>query len=453
MFTRKIKEVKADGTGQNLTAGRVRDLQCPADVKQSFLWDSDVPGLGVRITAGAKVFIYQGRLAGKSIRVKIGDCRSWAIDSADPAIPGARQEARRLQGLIDKGIDPRLDKQNQLANTKQQQTEARREHITVAAAWRAYIEARRDKWSERHLSDHEDLAKAGGEPVKKRGRKGAKIKAGPLAQLMPLKLIELTPDRVEAWAAAEAKKRGTRTRLAFSLLRAFVNWCNEYPDYKGLVSPEACGTRIKKETIPKGRAKDDCLQREQLPAWFKAVRELSNPTMAAYIQTLLLTGARRNELASLRWVDIDFKWHSMTIHDKVEGERTIPLTPYISSLLAPLARRNVWVFSSPTSKSGRLEEPRIPHNKALAAAGIEHLTLHGLRRSFGTLSEWVEVPAGVVAQLMGHKPSATAEKHYRRRPLDLLRMWHEKIEAWILGQAGIEQPAIGESGLRVVKQS
>jgi hypothetical protein len=47
------------------------------------------------------------------------------------------------------------------------------------------------------------------------------------------------------------------------------------------------------------------------------------------------------------------------------------------------------------------------------------------------------MPAGISAQIMGHKPSAIAEKHYRQRPLDLLRMWHEKIEVWILGQAGI----------------
>jgi hypothetical protein len=52
---------------------------------------------------------------------------------------------------------------------------------------------------------------------------------------------------------------------------------------------------------------------------------------------------------------------------------------------------------------------------------------------------------------MGHKPSAIAEKHYRRRPLDLLRMWHCKIEAWILDQAGIEQPKESASGLRLVK--
>jgi hypothetical protein len=52
---------------------------------------------------------------------------------------------------------------------------------------------------------------------------------------------------------------------------------------------------------------------------------------------------------------------------------------------------------------------------------------------------------------MGHKPSATAEKHYRVRPLDLLRMWHTKIECWILNEAGIEQPAEElRPGLRVV---
>ena len=47
-----------------------------------------------------------------------------------------------------------------------------------------------------------------------------------------------------------------------------------------------------------------------------------------------------------------------------------------------------------------------------------------------------ETTVSVVAQVMGHKPSATAEKHYTVRPLDLLRVHHEKIEACILEQAG-----------------
>jgi integrase len=78
------------------------------------------------------------------------------------------------------------------------------------------------------------------------------------------------------------------------------------------------------------------------------------------------------------------------------------------------------------------------------------MTLHGLRRSFASLTEWLEVPTGVVAQIQGHKPSATAEKHYKRRPLDLLRVHHEKIEAWMLEQAGIEFDASKPKGLHVV---
>ncbi len=92
-----------------------------------------------------------------------------------------------------------------------------------------------------------------------------------------------------------------------------------------------------------------------------------------------------------------------------------------------------------------------PLRKAMKAAGLPLFSLHDLRRSFGTLAEWCEVPVGVVAQIQGHKPSALAEKHYRRRPLDLLTLWHVKIESWILEQAGIEQPGEGQvSGLRVV---
>jgi integrase len=112
------------------------------------------------------------------------------------------------------------------------------------------------------------------------------------------------------------------------------------------------------------------------------------------------------------------------------------------------------VFWSKTSADGKLAEPRIAHTKALDAAGLPHVSLHGLRRSFGTLSEWCEVPVGVVAQIQGHKPSALAEKHYRRRPLDLLRSWHDKIEAWMLEQAGVAfDTNAAQPGARAVGQT
>jgi integrase len=186
-----------------------------------------------------------------------------------------------------------------------------------------------------------------------------------------------------------------------------------------------------------------------LALWFEHVKRIPNPIISAYLQSALLTGARRNELATVKWDDIDFQWASLIIRDKVEGTRTIPLTPYVSNLLANLPRRNEWVFSSPSAQSGRLMEPRLALNQALKNAGLPALSIHGLRRSFATMAEWTECPAGVVAQIMGHKPSAIAEKHYTKRSIDLLRKWHISIEEWILEQAQIEFVPV-KAGLRVV---
>ncbi len=112
-----------------------------------------------------------------------------------------------------------------------------------------------------------------------------------------------------------------------------------------------------------------------------------------------------------------------------------------------------WVFASPTAADGRLASPNRALHRVCLAAGVPPVTLHGLRRSFSSLSEWTETPTGVVAQIMGHKPSATAERHYKVRPLDLLRSWHDKLEAWILKEARIDfKPEQNQQGLQAVSQ-
>jgi len=415
------------------TAGRINGFQNEIGKTQTIFWDSDAPGFGVRVTDSAKAFIFQGKLAGQTIRIKIGDVRTWAIDDA-------RNEARRMLALVNQGRDPRQERVERTEADRQKREEAKQETAPAIDAWNAYLVARTARWSARSLLDHERLSSEGGK-LKTRGRKkgeGDKTQQGILLPLLQLPLTRINADRVRQWLKDEAI-RPTQANNAFVRLRAFLNWCADRPEYRDFVHVDACKTRIARDELPKRKAKDDCLQREQLQLWFEHVRRLNNPVHAAYLQALLLTGARREELAGLQWIDVDFQWKSLTIRDKVEGERTISLTPFVASLLAALPRRNEWVFSSPTAASGRLMEPRIGHRKALVAAGLPALTLHGLRRSFGTLAEWVECPAGVSAQIMGHKPSATAEKHYRVRPLDLLRMWHTRIEAWILEEAGIEQ--------------
>ena len=294
---------------------------------------------------------------------------------------------------------------------------------------------------------------AGGAKRKHGTRPGEskKTRSGVLVPLMTMRLAALDADAVAAWLDKEAKQAPTSAAQAFRALRAFLTWCAKHKTYSAAVQIGVCQSDDVKNKVPSPKIKkDDSLRKAQIKPWFEAVQKISNPVISAYLQGLLLTGARRNELAALKWVDVGFQWKSLTIRDKVEGVRTIPLTPYLEHLIAALPRRNEFVFSSPTAKSGRIEEPRIQHVKALAAAALPSLSLHGLRRSFGTLAEWVEVPAGIVAQIMGHKPNAIAEKHYIQRELDLLHLWHVKIEVWILKQAGIEfVPA--KAGLRAVK--
>jgi integrase len=431
------------------TAPKIERFACDAGKQQAFIWDTEAPGLGLRVTAGgAKAYIFQGRTNGKTLRITIGDPKTWTLTDA-------QMEARRLQTLCDQGKDPRQVKAEQIAEqdfrrtaaSAQAERERKLKSLLARTAWDSYLQAPHPKWSAIHHQDHLNASQLGGEP-RKRGSKSTV--AGPLASLLDRPLASIDSQTLLDWLEQEKTKRPTAALNAYRKFRAFIRWCTETKEYCDYVQPDCYSARKVTDSLPPKRAKEgDCLQREQLSTWFKQIRSIGNPVIATYLQALLLTGARREELAGLCWKDIDFQWNSITIKDKVDEFRIIPLTPYLSQLLNGLPRRNQYVFSSPAAKGGKLVEPRIAHRSALIAAGLPHVSLHGLRRSFGTLAEWIECPAGVVAQIMGHKPTAIAEKHYRRRPLDLLRQWHIRIEAWMLEQAGIEVASPVQS-LRVV---
>jgi integrase len=433
------------------TAGRVADFKCETGDSRAFMWDSAAPGLGLRVTAGgAKKYIFQGKLKREVIRITIGEPGdTWSILKA-------QAEARRLKVILDGGRDPRQVKADKLeaeqdardakqAGKNAMQAQQVRELVTLGDVWPEYVADRAPQWSELHHRDHLRIMQAGGV---QRTRSPKETKAGPLASLATVRLMDLTPERVEAWAKLEAKTRPTRARLGLRLLKACLNWCAAHPAYAGIGKANAAQSKKARESLGKPKVKSDVLQREQLPAWFAAVRQIGSPVISAYLQCLLMTGARREEVATLKWDDVDFQWNSIKLNDKVEDFRMVPMTPYVSHLLAALPRRSEWVFSSPTAASGRLTEPSIAHRKACAVAGLD-VSLHGLRRSFATLCEWTETPAGIAAQIQGHAPQGVREQNYIRRPLDLLRMWHVKIEAWMLEQAGIDFVPVAP-GLRVV---
>ncbi len=423
-----------------LTNPRVAAFAPPPGKREATLWDTDAAGLGVRAQGERKTFVFMSRLSGKLIKITLGTMEAWTLEDA-------RKEARRLQALIATGTDPREERRRTME--AEQRTRKARERAAVAfrEAWGTYIEDRRGDWSERHLKDHNEAMSQPGLP-RKRSRK--KTVAGPLWPLRDVKLSDLNPELIRGLLAKESKKRPTMTARAYRLLRAFLKWAEQHPDYSDIFRADdllkSASRHVKKSSKPRS----DVLQVEQLRAWFASVAQIGNPAIGAYLQVLLITGARPGEIRALKWEDVDLQWKTLRIRDKAEGERLIPLTPYVGTLLAALPRRNQWVFTSGRNNAP-LAPPSKQHKHALEAAGLPHVTLHGLRRTFASVTEWVEVPAGVVAQIMGHKPSATAEKHYKVRPVDLLRKWHTKIEAWILDQAGIEQPEAIRERLEVVE--
>lgn len=396
------------------TANRISQFECPSDKQQSFIWDSTTQGLGLRKTPrGNPSYIFQSRFNGKSIRISIGSPNVWSIGDA-------QQKARELQRQIDQGQDPRQIRAMLQAEQQRDQTEKKLKSTTFGEVFSEYIEHRKDSWGERHYLDHVGMISKG-----KVGRDGV------LKPLVDKKLCDIDSEVVEALMSAEFLHRPARVRLALRHLRSFFSWAGEHKLWHRVVHPHVASSRELRRLVGSGKPRTDYIEKGQLKAWLLACDNYPNEVIAAYLQVLLLTGARREELACVRWDDVDFKWETLRLKDKKEGLRTIPMTPGIKRLISSLPRRNEWVFSSVRSKSGRLVEPSQALRKINKDLGIR-VSIHGLRRSFKSLSEWLDVPVGVVAQIMGHKPSAIAEKHYTQRPIDLLRIHHIKIENWIL---------------------
>jgi integrase len=103
---------------EQLTPDRIRRYTCPRGKAQAFYWDAKAPRLAVRVTrGGAKTFVFEKKLTGRTLRVSIGDVTTWPLNSVwdgkgderREIQRGAREEANRLEALVDQGGDPRVE--------------------------------------------------------------------------------------------------------------------------------------------------------------------------------------------------------------------------------------------------------------------------------------------------------------------------------------------------------
>lgn len=416
-----------------LTSGRISSFKVESGKKEAFLWDTDTVGLGVKVTSnGRKTYVFQSKIKGTNTepRITIGTVDAWKLEEV-------RRKALEFLKLCQSGISPKSVKEKQASVSNELAAELTRQTIKGIDAFYNYIDQHKDAWGKDHLADHYKVAKAGGEQFKYNINK--KTQPGILRAVLEKPLVELNSEIIEEWLKTESLTRPTQAALAYRLFRGFVNWCLDTPEYKDLVVREVYSARKIKKAYKNPKPSQGSLQKEQLELFFSVLREEPNIIGAAYLQSVILTGLRRDADASLKWSDVDFRWKSIRVWDKVTRTyRLIPLTPYIEYLLLGLPRYNEYIFSSKRSETGYIAEPRTVLERCLQRAGLPHVNIHDLRRTFSNMCEWIELPPGVKNQLMGHKPKTTDEKHYTNRPLDLLRQWHIKIESWMMTQAKLE---------------
>jgi integrase len=190
-----------------------------------------------------------------------------------------------------------------------------------------------------------------------------------------------------------------------------------------------------KDMIPARNVRTDHLPEKVVGRWLQTLDGFDH-VQASYLKCLLLLGCRREELTNLKWSDIDTVGGTLTIRDKVKLTRTIPAGDHVLAVIATLPRINDFVFASARTKSGHIDAPRLALNRSAEVIGVNHITFHGLRRTFAKLAESAGAPTGAVAQIMGHSTKSIIEGYKPRTPSELVDVMN-KIQAHILA-LGVE---------------
>jgi integrase len=148
-----------------------------------------------------------------------------------------------------------------------------------------------------------------------------------------------------------------------------------------------------------------------------------NATFKDFFYICLLTGARRGNVLSMKWEDVNLERRTWTVADTKNGEsQTIVLPHEAIEILEKraLLSKKEWVFPSPASASGHIEEPKKAWKRILKEANISNLRIHDLRRTLGSWQAATGANSYIIGKSLGHK-THQATAIYARLNLDPVR--------------------------------
>lgn len=372
-------------------------------VRQRILWDSRMRGFGVLVGATTKSFIVQKAYKGRSLRVTVGRCPPFTLDTA------RRSAAKSLVKIAD-GINPIAEKRaarargvtlKQALDLCSQTMKAKGRTEGNIDDYKYAIETYLESWLDRPLMDitRQDV---GARHV----RIAADVAAGRYANGRP-----------------RTKQHGRP--MANAVMRTFrAVWRRAMKQHPELpVSPTINVDWFEKREPPQAAPLTE------LHKWHAAVMKLENAIRRDNLLVMLHTGLRRTNASEVKWQDVDFKQRLLHV-PKPKSRRPfdLPLTGYLVELLQ--ARRkeneeifgkdNPWVFPA-VSESGHIAEPRFD---------IEGLkwSPHDLRRWFISVAESLDISPYAIKLLVNHAlPSGDVTAGYVQREVERLRPAMEAI--------------------------
>ncbi len=144
----------------------------------------------------------------------------------------------------------------------------------------------------------------------------------------------------------------------------------------------------------------------------EAARTGEHASVVAAIRLLILTGARRDEILSLRWEHVDFERGCLRLPDSKTGAKTIPLGAPALELLADLPRLNDNPYVLPGARPGR---HYVGLGKAWrrlrAKAELPDVRLHDLRHSYASVGAGQNESLHVIGALLGHRDTASTQRY------------------------------------------
>jgi integrase len=346
-------------------------------------------------------------LNGRERRMVIGAFPNWTTTAA-------RQEARRLKQLVDQGIAP-LSEREQLQAAP-----------TVAALC--------DRFEAEHLP-------------RKRPSTARYYKMALARYVRPffgksVKVSEVSFADIDALHRRISKTgaRHTANRVIAVLSKMFalaIKW------EMRTTNPVK---NIERNTEHHRRR---YLNADELVRLTDALARYPEQQAADAIRILLLTGARRGEVLSMKWTNVDFKegvWSKPASSVKQNQPHTVPLSGPARQVLSKIwndrkaTTASEFVFPG-NGESGHRVELKDDWRRLCEAAGIEDLRIHDLRHSFASQLASGGASLPLIGALLGHSQPATTQR-YAHLFQDPLREAVEKVGAVVTGAPIAETVAL-----------